>query len=349
VTIAPNDWHVRLELASAAQEEKNEKEAEAELKHAIALNPNAGAAYNLLGYSYLNQSRFDDAIAAFKTYTEKAPADPNAFDSLGEAQLRSGKVADAEATFQKATELSKSFFGAFIGLAQTHFLRGDFAAGHAALDKAHQAAQLPSDKVEATTFHVWAHLAEGKAKEALADCDALEKEAKASREGYAYAMASVYKAAILTETGQHEKALGQIPSALDRAKKVNLQGDQLSALYRLGFLWKLRAELRLKKVKDADQSLAFLQKAVSMSLSAQSTSTRAFASGLVSAAKKEKKIGLQQMLECAEDDFLCRVELMKAYAADGDKGEADKVKEAILAANRRDAVYLYARSLVQKG
>ena len=48
--------------------------------------------YNLngLGYNFLNQKKYKEALAIFKLNTELHPADPNLFDSLAEAYELSG-------------------------------------------------------------------------------------------------------------------------------------------------------------------------------------------------------------------------------------------------------------------
>ena len=343
--LAPTDWRVHLLIGMGAQEDRQWQEAAAAFTEAIRLNPDAVAAYNLLGYAQMNQSKYEDAIATLTSSTLKAPTEANAFDSLGEAQLRSGKFEAAEVSFAKAAELAPKAWAALIGVAQSRFLRGDWKKGREAIAAAQVAAELPADKVEASSCLVWSYLAEGRTDDALKAAAALEAEAKQRHQGLPYGMAPVLRSIAYTQAGDYAKAVKELPTAMERVRKAGIQGDGLAKLYRTALLWKLIAEVRQPRMKDADQTFTFLQKAVSMSMSAESTSARSHAAGLLSLGHGEKQIALQQLLECNEDDFLCRTDLASVQELMGDSPAAQATRKAVVAANRREAPYLYARAL----
>jgi tetratricopeptide (TPR) repeat protein len=345
--LAPTDWRVHLLNGMGAQEERRWPDAEAAFRYATNLNDGAVPAWNLLAYALMNQAKFDEAIKVLETSTQKDPKEAASFDALGEAQLRAGKFEEAEKSFARAAELSPGFWSAHVGVAQARFLRGNWEEGRTALAAAKKAAVQPADKVDASSSLVWSLLAEGNEAEALKATVALEKEAKASKQGLPFAMAPVLRAVALTQSGKHGKAVGEVATAMQRAKQAGVEGDGLARLYRSALLWKLIAELRGGQIKDAEKTLAFLQKAVSMSLSVESTSTRSHAEGLVSAAKKEPRIALQQLLECTEDDYLCRLELANVQDKLGDAAAAAKIRQQLISANRREAPYLYARAQAQ--
>jgi tetratricopeptide (TPR) repeat protein len=341
---APNDWRVQFELGVAAQEEQNWKVAEEKFKRAIDLNEQAGPAYDRLGQVLSAQGKLEEAIAALRQYAEALPQEPAPRDSLAEAQMRAGKLDQAEQTFRKAAELAPSYWPAMVGVAQTKFLRDDFAGGRAALSQAAEAATAAQDKLKVHAHLVWSHLAEGDAKAALAAIDEAEKLARKEKELGWLAHAPVLRAAVFTESGKHQDAVRQVPTALERAKTAKLKGDALSEVYRTAFLWKVLAELRMGKKGEAEKSLGFLNKAVGMAPGAVTLSTRSFATGLVSWSQGEKEIAIQQMLECADFDYLCRAELVRAKAEAGDSEEAGKLREALVKANYREPLYLYARA-----
>ena len=89
----------------------------ASLKKATELDPNNGAAQNMLGYAALRPGDAEGAVAAFNEYIRIAPQEPNAQDSLGEALLAAGRFKDAEGAFQKGLDLSPQFFSALEGIA----------------------------------------------------------------------------------------------------------------------------------------------------------------------------------------------------------------------------------------
>ena len=47
----------------------------ASLKKAAELNPKAGSVHNTMGYAYLNQSKPDQAVEAFRKYAALTPDD----------------------------------------------------------------------------------------------------------------------------------------------------------------------------------------------------------------------------------------------------------------------------------
>lgn len=342
--LAPTDWRVHLLLGMGAQEDRAWPDAAAAFKEATRLNPDAVPAYNLLAYSLMNQGKFEDAIATLNTAVQKAPTEANVFDSLGEAQLRAGQFEAAEASFAKAASLSPKLWASHVGVGQSRFLRGDWAGGRKALAEAQKAAEQPGDKVQAATSVVWSYLAEGNEAGAIAAANALEKEAKALKQGLPYANAPILRAIAYIQAGKYGKAQDEVPSAINRVGQVGVQGEELARVYRKAVLWKLVSEVRSNKVKDAEATLGFLQKAVTMSISAESTSTRSMGSGMVSAAKGDTQIALQQLLECTEDDYLCRLELAAIQEKLGDAAAAEATRKKLIAANRREPEYLYARA-----
>ncbi len=60
---------------------------------------------NDLGYQFLSNKRFKEAIMIFKLSTEFYPNSSNTFDSLGEAYAASDDTKLAIASYQKAVEL----------------------------------------------------------------------------------------------------------------------------------------------------------------------------------------------------------------------------------------------------
>jgi hypothetical protein len=62
---------------------------------------------NLVGYQFLGQREFDQAIAVFRYNLELHPASANAHDSLGEGLETSGKLAEARDAYARAVELGQ--------------------------------------------------------------------------------------------------------------------------------------------------------------------------------------------------------------------------------------------------
>ncbi len=64
------------------------------------------AEFNALGYRYLTQEQFDEAIAVFTLNSEIYPDSWNVWDSLGEAQFKSGNLNQALASYEKSVQLN---------------------------------------------------------------------------------------------------------------------------------------------------------------------------------------------------------------------------------------------------
>jgi tetratricopeptide (TPR) repeat protein len=70
------------------------------------------AGINSLGYGFLAQDGFQDAIALLRMNTEDFPKSANTYDSLAEALFRSGDIAQARAMYAKALEVDSNYVNA---------------------------------------------------------------------------------------------------------------------------------------------------------------------------------------------------------------------------------------------
>ena len=60
---------------------------------------------NVIGYEFLNQKKYDEAVAVLKLNVEAFPKSSNAFDSLGEAYMLEGERDLAIKNYEKSLEL----------------------------------------------------------------------------------------------------------------------------------------------------------------------------------------------------------------------------------------------------
>ena len=70
------------------------------------------AGINALGYSFLAQSKFQEAVALLRMNTEDFPKSANTYDSLAEALFKSGDAAEASASYAKALEMDPNYVNA---------------------------------------------------------------------------------------------------------------------------------------------------------------------------------------------------------------------------------------------
>lgn len=347
--LAPDDWRAQFAWGGQLSADREWSKAATALKKATELNPKAGPAYNTLGYVELAQGHHDEAIAAFKKYTQTNPTEPNPQDSLGEALMRAGRFDEAEAAFKQALEISPRFWNAWEGISKARFLRGDAAGGYEAIAKARETAARPIDKI-GTQFDVaLSQFAEGKKAEALKTFDQTEKDAQAEKVDVLNAFVPVSRALILTDSGQVEEALKQLMVAMDRGTQSRLPGGTLNALRRATLVGRIEAEARLAKADDAQKTLTLIEaEAKKAPANAQLQSNAHFARGSAAVARGDAKAAAEHFARCNDDDTHCQWYLFQAQQKAGDSAGAEATRQKLLAANRRDGVYLFVRSQIAK-
>ncbi|CAM2008667.1 tetratricopeptide repeat protein [Acanthopleuribacter pedis] len=102
--------------------------AEHSLKQALAINPNDSESYNLLGSIYVDQERFEDAVAAFrKVIRDKNYSQPKfPYYNMGLALRRQGRLSEAVAAFQRAVAIDPDFYRVYISLAEIYQENNDY-------------------------------------------------------------------------------------------------------------------------------------------------------------------------------------------------------------------------------
>ncbi len=127
-------------------------EAEGAFRRVVALKPDAGAGWFMLGTAVEVQGRPVDAIAPLRRATVKLPRNPLALTQLGSCQLRAGKAADGAGSCRRALQVKGDFAPAWDVLGLCLRQQGKRAEAVKAFERAAQAA--PANAVP------WAHLAE---------------------------------------------------------------------------------------------------------------------------------------------------------------------------------------------
>ena len=118
----PNTIEPHILKAMTARVESDFGEAINQYELALKIDRNYAPAYNLLGYMYSAQGRYEDALKNLKIYAEKASGEANPFDSLGELLVKMGRYEEAIESLNKALEIKpelskgKNFLGAAINI-----------------------------------------------------------------------------------------------------------------------------------------------------------------------------------------------------------------------------------------
>ncbi len=101
----PDSMGVWLGMARAQLQLDSLGRADFALRRCLAIDPNNGQAYLLLGYLRLRQSRFDDAHEAFLRASRLCPADTVALCMIGLTLDKLGRAHDAAAYYQLALKI----------------------------------------------------------------------------------------------------------------------------------------------------------------------------------------------------------------------------------------------------
>lgn len=113
-------------LARLLYGEERPQEAISVVRRGLAIDPEFGDLYNVLGVCYLLMDRYDQAIAAHQRYVQLAPSEANAHDSLGMSFQHAGKFESASAEYNGALALDPEFEPAIIHLGDIYFQQGAY-------------------------------------------------------------------------------------------------------------------------------------------------------------------------------------------------------------------------------
>ena len=99
-------WRLYYSRAIVEQRSGNWPAAEADFRHALALNPDQADVLNYLGYSLVDRGeKLDEALAMIETAVKARPDSGAIADSLGWVYYRLGRYDEAEAAMEKAVKL----------------------------------------------------------------------------------------------------------------------------------------------------------------------------------------------------------------------------------------------------
>lgn len=122
---APDDLIVLLTLGYQAEKDNDLEAREVIYNRILEINPSYAAAYNFLGYLYLNQGRYDEAETAMRRYAFVAPDLANPNDSLGEVLMTIGRFEEAEVQFRTALAKQPDFYASLLNICSIYVTRGE--------------------------------------------------------------------------------------------------------------------------------------------------------------------------------------------------------------------------------
>jgi len=184
------------------------------LNSALELDPNYGAALNMIAYVYSHLGDFDKALDYFAKYATASPGDPNPYDSMAETYFRMGRLDDAIETYQIALEIVPNF-GSSIKISYIYALKEDYDVAQKWIDRFIVNMPVPGMKAAGHLWKGFIYFMQGSRKLAF------EEFAQAA--GYAHSVENKWRAATIEwlkgmfyyETGDLEFAQNFLKSAID--------------------------------------------------------------------------------------------------------------------------------------
>lgn len=238
------------------------KEAVEEFQRALALDPNMGAALNMLGYCYGDLGEYEKAINAFERYAAVMPGDANPLDSMAEQYFRMGDLDRAVEKYNRALEIQPAF-GCELRLAYIYALKQDFPEALRLLDRFTQIAGSAGIKAESYLWMSIYDFLAGKVSKAFEELDLVDEWAKNAGNQFRLASADFTRGWIRYDLGEYELAEKHLQRAFDMLSDLNPNSKTIEAgsAYSMGLIDVKRgridsAKTRLKKIESVIASLS---------------------------------------------------------------------------------------------
>ncbi len=184
-------------------------EPETALMHyfkATKIDPKYAAAYNKIGYDFIDLGFLSAAEEAFKKYIALIPDSPNPYDSYAELLMKLGQHEESIRQYQTAYQKDVLYTQALAGVGHNYVFLGEYEKARDNYHKQHDKATRMNEKIEALRWVAVSYLHEGKIDEAIST---LEIKAKfAENENLLPDIIQSYNmmGMILMEFGQYDKA-----------------------------------------------------------------------------------------------------------------------------------------------
>jgi tetratricopeptide (TPR) repeat protein len=225
VAAYPNDDRAHLALGNFLFGLQDYPNAIEHYKKATEINPQLSTAFNLLGYTYRQAGKYEDAEKAFQAYIQLIPKDPNPYDSYAELLLKMGRFDDSIAQYRKALEVQPNFVNAHQGIAMAELYSGKTKEASAEIDQLAKKARTDAEQRTAMFARTIVYLDQGDTAKALAELDRQYALGEKTNDAPGMIGDRQLKGLILVETGKPDAAKAEYDRALDVAEKSALSDD----------------------------------------------------------------------------------------------------------------------------
>ena len=157
------------------------------------------------------------------------------------------------------------------------------------------------------------------------------------------------RALVMVETGSYRDAIAETDTTLSLVHGGTLPAGNASVLRRLALAVTASAQGRMGDAAGAEKTAAALQQASTAAPDDPNLKSAVhFAQGMLAAAQKDVKGAQTHFAMCSNQDAYCQWQAFEVSQKAGDKEGASASLARLTRIYRRDPVYLYARSTVNR-
>jgi tetratricopeptide (TPR) repeat protein len=134
---------------------------------AVQFDENYSAAYNKIGYDFIDLGFLIAAEEAFKKYISLIPDSPNPYDSYAELLLKKGQYEESVIEYRTAYQKDVLFTQALAGIGHNYIFLGEFEKARENYLHQHEKAVRSNEKLEALLWVAVSYIHEGNISNAI--------------------------------------------------------------------------------------------------------------------------------------------------------------------------------------
>jgi serine/threonine protein kinase/tetratricopeptide (TPR) repeat protein len=201
----PEDKWAHHNLAPILISQGQFADAVKECQESIRLDPEFGAAFNILGYAYHKSGESEKAIDALKTYITLTPGEANPWDTLGYVYTEMGKIDEAIVSYKEALKIQPDFYISNMAISYLYAFKEDYAAALDSIDRYLSLDISPERQADAYTWKGFCLHWLGRFKDSLEAYNQAEHVSRTSDWFYKGALLCI-KFMLYIDKGEYEAA-----------------------------------------------------------------------------------------------------------------------------------------------
>ncbi len=233
----PEDERIQLWIGYYHFNQGKYMDALSHFKRAEKLNKAFHPVYNVSGYAYMILKKPVKAEQYFRKYLEILPDAANSHDSYAEFLRKQGRFDEAIEHYKKAITYSPGFLASHKGLADSYLFKGEYGLAREQYRNYYKHGSNRNLQFNSLLWEATVDLHEKNPESALKIMDRYIDLAEERKLPYYKVYGRAYKAGILNENGETEKALKLYRKAIKVAETEDMDEEIRMNLKSLAHLW----------------------------------------------------------------------------------------------------------------